>query len=73
MYFIILIIILPKTNAELKKAKNPETTSICYIYEKYNDIGDIIIKNVGYKINIVLGGESKNNKFYSNMGQWLKF
>lgn len=58
------------TNAELKRVMNAGTTAICYTNEKYNDIENEIIKNGDYKVNVVLGGERKDNKFYSNMDQY---
>lgn len=46
---------------------NAGTTGICYTNENNDNIENEIIKIGDYKVNVVLGGERKDNKFYYNM------
>jgi hypothetical protein len=55
------------TNADLNRVMNAGTTAICYTNEKYNDIEREISEKGDYKVNVILGGDRKNNKFYKNM------
>ena len=60
------------TEAELRRIMNAGTTSICYTNEKYDDIEKEIFEKSDYKVNVVLGGERKDNKFYNNMDKYDK-
>ena len=55
------------TNAELNRVMNAGATAACYINEKYNEIEREISEKGDYKVNVILGGERKNNKFYQIM------
>lgn len=51
------------TNAELRRIMNAGATAICYTNEKYDNIEKEIIEKGDYKVNVVLGGERKDNNF----------
>lgn len=58
------------TNAELRRVMNAGATAICYTNEKYDDIEKEILENKDYRVNVILGGERKDNKFYNNMDNY---
>ena len=55
------------TNADLNRVMNAGATATCYINEKYNEIEKEISEKGDYKVNVILGGDRKNNKFYNIM------
>ena len=60
------------TNSELKRVMNAGSTASCYTNEKYNDIEKEIMENGDYKVNVILGGNRQDNKFYRNMDKYDK-
>jgi hypothetical protein len=55
------------TNADLNRVMNAGATATCFINEKYNEIEREISEKGDYKVNVILGGDRKNNKFYNIM------
>ena len=49
---------------------NAGATANCFINEKFSKIEEEVIKNGDYKVNVVLMGDRKNNKYYNNMDKY---
>lgn len=60
----------PISQNELRRIMNAGATAACYMNEKFSDIEDEIAKKGDYKINVVLAGDRKDNKFYNNLDKY---
>lgn len=58
------------STSELTRVMNAGSTAICFTNEKYSDIEKEFMKNGDYKVNVVIGGDRKDNKFYNNIDKY---
>jgi hypothetical protein len=60
----------PISQNELRRIMNAGATAACFMNEKFSDIEDEIAKKGDYKVNVVLTGDRKDNKFYNNLDKY---
>lgn len=60
----------PIDENELKRIMNAGATANCFINEKFSEIEEEVIKKGDYKVNVVLMGDRKDNKYYNNMDKY---
>ncbi len=60
----------PLSQNDLRRVMNAGATATCYTNDKYSEIEEEIAKKGDYKVNVVLMGDRKQNKFYNNMDKY---
>ena len=55
---------------ELRRIMNAGATATCYMNEKFSEIEEEVAKKGDYKINVVLNGDRKDNRFYNNLDNY---
>jgi hypothetical protein len=53
------------TPSELRRVMNAGSAAICFTNEKYSDIEKEFMEKGDFKVNVVIGGNRKDNKFYN--------
>ena len=60
----------PTSQEELKRIMEAGATATCYTNEKFSGIEEEVAKKGNYKVNVVLNGDRKDNKFYNKMDKY---
>ena len=55
---------------ELRRIMNAGSTAVCYMNEEYSNIEEEVAKKGDYKVNVILNGDRRDNKFYNNMDKY---
>ena len=60
----------PVNQTDLRRLMNAGATASCFTNDKYSEIEEEIAKKGDYKVNVVLMGDRKDNKFYNRMDKY---
>lgn len=60
----------PISQNELRRVMNAGSSAVVYMNEDHDDIEQQVAKHGDYKVNAVLMGDRKDNKFYNNMDKY---